>query len=50
MVATGEGTGAQDKQVNRIKKYELPVISHGDIKYTIGNIVNTVITWYSDKR
>ena len=41
----GGGTG------KGIKKYKLLVISHGDKKYSIGNIVNnTVISLCDDRR
>jgi len=39
VVARGEGSGRQAKQVIRIKRYKLPVISYRDNEYSRGNIV-----------
>lgn len=52
MTARGEGGGKKSEKVKGNKRYEFPVIkeiSHGDIMYSIGNIVhNTLVTLYGD--
>ena len=47
-VARGEGFGDMGENGERIVKYKLAQNSHGDVKHSIGNIVNNIAkTMYS---
>ena len=53
MVARGEEGGRKGEIGERDKMYKLPVIksiSHGDVTYSIGNIVNNIVITLSDDR
>ena len=39
----GGGVGGLGEKTEGIKKYKLAVTSHGDVKHSIGNIVNNII-------
>ena len=42
-IGNGRGSGEQAKKVKGIKKHKLPAMKcHEDVKYSIGNAVNTL--------